>query len=236
MRSPPRRYSPRRDEKRRSRSPYGSDSKRARNFSPDPRSPKRERVTSPDRAYDRARSPARRAQSPLEMQVGVAIDQNLVHHQERLLTLMTTGEDDPPHPDKTRATILADHRHPFTLIVVVWLLPFLILLLITLVVINHRPRTTLSIPTTTTLMANRHSPHLVPLQPETARMIGLHLVVLLADIVKALPQVRRVPCLHITVAGLDLVFHRDLAVLLVARALAMQVVTLPHPRFEAEEV
>ena len=74
MRSPPRRYSPRRDDRarspprRRSRSPYGRgrspDSKRPREYSPEPRDSKRERIASPDRGLDRARSPGRRGYSP----------------------------------------------------------------------------------------------------------------------------------------------------------------------------
>ncbi|EXJ88087.1 hypothetical protein A1O1_05015 [Capronia coronata CBS 617.96] len=77
-RSPVRRYSPRRSPppRRRSRSAYGArprspppDTKRYRDFSPDPsrRSPKRERRISPDRSRferDRPRSPIRRGFSP----------------------------------------------------------------------------------------------------------------------------------------------------------------------------
>ena len=81
MRSPPRgRYSPRRDDRarspphRRSRSPYGrtrSPEKRARDFSSDARrSPKRERLASPERRYDRARSPRRGYSPPRTSQRG----------------------------------------------------------------------------------------------------------------------------------------------------------------------
>ncbi|KAI1629031.1 hypothetical protein EDD37DRAFT_615869 [Exophiala viscosa] len=70
-RSPPRRYSPRRSPpRRRSRSAFGArprsppDAKRFRDFSPDRRSPKRERRTSPDRDRFDRRSPPRRGFSP----------------------------------------------------------------------------------------------------------------------------------------------------------------------------